>query len=89
VLADATPRDDSSALSLGKLVRGTVTGRWQATESEQRALSGSVGSQGGFTVPDCMSRDAHRPRPRSAGIGRSVLARHSAQVSSPSIRSWR
>lgn len=42
-------------LSLGRLVRGIVTGSWKGAEAEHRALSVAEDIVGGFTVPDMMS----------------------------------
>lgn len=43
---------DEPEISLGKTVRGLITGDWQGAMEEKRALSTSVGTAGGYTVPD-------------------------------------
>jgi HK97 family phage major capsid protein len=45
--------DDS--LDPGRAIRGMVTGNWQGAEGEQRAMSASVGSTGGFLLTPSMS----------------------------------
>ncbi|OAB27856.1 phage major capsid protein [Paenibacillus macquariensis] len=42
-------------LSIGKYVRGIVTGNWKDAESEKRAMSEGVLSSGGYMVPDLLS----------------------------------
>src|SRR5205085_11331262 len=43
--------DAPERLSLGKMVRGAITGEWKGAELEQRALSESVLADGGYLVP--------------------------------------
>jgi len=43
--------DAPERYSLGAMVRGAVTGRWDGAEPEQRALSESVLADGGYLVP--------------------------------------
>lgn len=48
--ADVKPE----ALSIGRAIRAIITGRWKDAEGEQRAMSGSVNTAGGFVVPDIL-----------------------------------
>jgi HK97 family phage major capsid protein len=43
---------DPDRASLGRLVRGMVTGRWDGAELEQRALSEGTDSAGGYLTPE-------------------------------------
>jgi HK97 family phage major capsid protein len=43
--------DDPERCSLGRMVRGAITGNWQNAELEQRALSESVLASGVYLVP--------------------------------------
>ena len=45
----------SEPLSLGKAVRGMLIGEWKGAEAERRSMSESVGSLGGWLVPDSLS----------------------------------
>jgi len=42
---------DFRDVRLGEMICGMATGRWEGREAEQRALSGVIDSQGGYTVP--------------------------------------
>lgn len=42
-------------LSLGKTIRGIVTGQWQGAEDERRALSGSNDTAGGYMLSEELS----------------------------------
>lgn len=42
-------------LSLGRMVRGHITGDWSRAQAEQRAMSVGTGSEGGFMVPEPLS----------------------------------
>jgi HK97 family phage major capsid protein len=44
--------DELSQLSLGKIVRGMVTSRWDGAEAEHRALTEGTNSAGGFLTPE-------------------------------------
>jgi len=46
------------AFSLGRLVRGMVTGRWKDAEVERRALSEGSDAAGGFLTPEILALDA-------------------------------
>jgi HK97 family phage major capsid protein len=45
----------SGSLSPGRAVRGMLTGRWDGAEAERRAMSTTVGTAGGFLVPEALS----------------------------------
>ncbi|UJA20188.1 phage major capsid protein [Thermoleophilia bacterium SCSIO 60948] len=47
-------QDEVRNLSLGRAIRGMVTGRWEGAESEQRALSVGTDSAGGFLTPEVL-----------------------------------
>lgn len=42
-------------LSLGKTIRGIVTGKWDGAAEEQRALSGNLGTAGGYMLSEELS----------------------------------
>lgn len=48
--SDFIPREKRSSFSLGKAVKGIITGNWNGAENEQRALSTAIGS-GAVLVP--------------------------------------
>jgi HK97 family phage major capsid protein len=48
----AFTHEHASDFSLGRLVRGMVTGRWDEAEVEKRALSEGTDSAGGFLTPE-------------------------------------
>ncbi len=50
------PNDQAAKLSIGKYVRGIVTGHWDNAD-EERALSAVSGSAGGYLVPQALSGD--------------------------------
>lgn len=52
-LEDCGPRDPRP--SLGAMIRGAITGRWNGAEREFRLLSEGSNAGGGFLVPDPMS----------------------------------
>lgn len=55
--------DGREHLSLGKMVRGAVTGNWRDAELEQRAMSESVLANGGYALaPDLSARVIDRLR---------------------------
>lgn len=53
VASDSSERN----LSLGALVRGMATGRWDGAEAEARALGTGTGAAGGFIVPSTLSAE--------------------------------
>jgi HK97 family phage major capsid protein len=56
-------RNEGENLSLGKMVRGAVTGNWRDAELEQRAMSESVLANGGYALaPELSSRVIDRVR---------------------------
>jgi HK97 family phage major capsid protein len=55
--------DDREHLSVGKMVRGAVTGNWKGAELEQRAMSESVLANGGYALgPELSARVIDRVR---------------------------
>lgn len=46
---------DGEEFSLGRLVRGMVTGRWEDAELERRALAEGTDSAGGFLTPEILA----------------------------------
>ncbi len=50
-------RDDREQLSVGKMIRGAITGNWRDAEAEQRALSENVLANGGYALaPELSAR---------------------------------
>jgi HK97 family phage major capsid protein len=55
--------DDRANLSVGKMIRGAITGNWRDAEAEQRALSENVLANGGYALaPDLSARVIDRVR---------------------------
>lgn len=54
-LSDIYTTPDDERLSLGKYVRGLVTGNWKEAENEKRAMTVSTLSAGGYLVPTPLS----------------------------------
>lgn len=52
-LADLRPASERG--SLGRLVRGMITGDWRDAELERRAMAEGVNTTGGFLVPETLS----------------------------------
>ena len=48
-------RTDGPALSLGRMLRGTILGDWTGAQEEMRAMSTTTASAGGYLVPDSIS----------------------------------
>lgn len=48
---------EQQALSVGKYVRGLVTGEWQGAKAEQQAMAQGVLSDGGYLVPQRLSTE--------------------------------
>lgn len=42
-------------LSIGKTLRGYITGKWDGAEAEKRVMAEGIGTTGGFLVPDILS----------------------------------
>jgi HK97 family phage major capsid protein len=54
---------DGEQLSVGKMIRGAITGNWKNAEAEQRALSENVLANGGYALaPDLSARVIDRVR---------------------------
>ena len=49
--------EQRSELNLGRYFRGMVTGNWDGSELERRAMSEGVLADGGYTVPTILSAD--------------------------------
>lgn len=68
---------DAQEFSLGKAVRGMVTGNWQDSDLERRALAEGTDSLGGFLLPTLMSGqvvDRLRPKSQVIAAGAPVIA---------------
>lgn len=48
---------EPEALSIGKYVRGLVTGEWKTAKAEQQAMAQGVLSDGGYLVPERLSTE--------------------------------
>lgn len=62
--------------SLGRLVRGMVTGRWDDAEIEQRALANSTNAAGGFLSPEPLANyvlDRVRNKMRTVEAGATTV----------------
>lgn len=54
---------EADRLSIGKMIRGAVTGNWRDAEAEQRAMSENVLANGGYALaPDLSARVIDRVR---------------------------
>jgi HK97 family phage major capsid protein len=51
----ATSGQDASGLSIGRAVRGMITGSWEGAEAERRVMGTTPGASGGFLMPDPIS----------------------------------
>jgi HK97 family phage major capsid protein len=70
----ATTGTDTDGLSLGRYLRGRITGRWDGAEAEQRTMGTTIDSSGGFFVPDPISANViDLMRARSAVVSAGAL----------------
>lgn len=78
------PTEGEQRFSVGKAVRGMVTGDWNGAGNEYRALSTSVGSAGGFSVPTSVHAqivDAARKKSVVFNAGVELFPMETQQVS--------
>ena len=69
--------EHAEEFSLGKVVRGMITGDWRDSDLERRALAGGVDSTGGFLLPTLLSGqviDRLRPQIAVTAAGAPVVA---------------
>lgn len=80
--------EEAREFSLGRAVRGMVTGRWDDADLERRALAEGAGSTGGFLTPELVSAQVI-DRLRNVGqvfaAGATVVPMDSDQVSVPRL----
>jgi len=84
---DFSPHERSD-FSLGKLVRGMVTGSWDGADLERRALSEGTNSAGGFLTPEPLATyviDRIRNQARVIEAGARTLAMDSDSFSIPRL----
>lgn len=80
--------EELRGFSLGKLVRGMVTGHWADAEVEQRALSGATNAAGGFLTPEPLANsviDRIRNQARVIEAGAQTVPMESDQLSIPRL----
>jgi HK97 family phage major capsid protein len=74
--------EDRDDFSLGRLMRGMVTGEWSGAEAERRALSEGTDSAGGFLTPEVLGAeviDRVRKRARVMEAGARTIPLESDQ----------
>ncbi len=79
---------EAREFSLGRAVRGMVTGQWSDAGMERRALAEGAGSTGGFLVPELVSAqiiDRIRAQAQVLNAGATVVPMDSDQVSIPRL----
>lgn len=87
-LSDVVSRDlpdgiRPEELSLGRMLRGLVTGDWKGAEAERRALGSTPDTLGGYLVPSTLSAriiDLARNQARVIQAGAQTLPMETAQV---------
>src|SRR5205085_4360258 len=80
--------DDARQFSVGRAVRGMVTGDWSDAELEQRALAEGVDSMGGFVTPEILSAnviDRIRAQAQVLNAGATTVPMDSDKVSVPRL----
>jgi len=80
--------EEAREFSLGRAVRGMVTGRWDDADLERRALAEGAGSTGGFLTPELVSAqviDRIRAQAQVLEAGATVVPMDSDQVSVPRL----
>jgi HK97 family phage major capsid protein/HK97 family phage prohead protease len=80
--------DDARHFSLGRAVRGMVTGDWSDAELEQRALAEGVDSMGGFVTPEQLSAqviDRIRAQAQVLNAGATTVPMDSDKLSIPRL----
>lgn len=68
--------EDQRGLSLGKTIRGMITGNWKGAEREERAMSGATAGAGGSLLPQVFSAeivDLARVQTQVINAGASVV----------------
>ncbi len=89
--------DDREHLSIGKMVRGAVTGNWKDAELEQRAMSESVLANGGYALgPELSARVIDRVRNQmqvmragATTVPMQTQQMYLARLSGPASASWK
>ncbi|MDQ2983525.1 MAG: phage major capsid protein [Actinomycetota bacterium] len=79
---------ESRDFSLGRLVRGMVTGEWSDADLERRALSEGTGAAGGFLTPEPLAVsviDRVRNQARVIEAGARTIAMESDSLSIPRL----
>ena len=75
--------EDERGLSLGRYVRGMLTGQWQDADAERRALVGGTATAGGHLVPAPLSAriiDRARNRTRVLQAGAQIVPMESSTL---------
>jgi HK97 family phage major capsid protein len=81
--------DDADEFSLGRLVRGMATGRWDDADLERRALAEGTDSAGGFLTPEVLASnviDRVRDAARVMEAGATTVPLDSDKTRSPGWR---
>jgi len=79
---------DASDFSLGRAIRGMVTGEWHGADVERRALSEGTDSAGGFLTPELLGSqviDKTRKKAKVLQAGATVVPLGSDRVSFPRL----
>lgn len=82
--------EEARGFSLGRAVRGMVTGRWDDAEFEQRALAAGADVTGGVLVPEPLAAfviDRIRAQARVLEAGAQVIPMTSDEMSVPRVAS--
>jgi len=80
--------EEAREFSLGRAVKGMVTGNWSEADLERRALAEGAGSTGGFLTPELVSAqviDRIRAQAQVLNAGATVVPMDSDQVSVPRL----
>lgn len=83
-------KSEADDFSLGRAIRGAMTGEWQDAELEQRALAEGTNSAGGFLTPEVLSTriiDRVRAKARVLEAGAQTLRLDSDNVALPRLTS--
>lgn len=84
--ADWDPEHEN--LSIGKVLRGVISGNWDGAEAERRAMGTTTGSAGGYTVPTTLSSqviDRARAQTRVVEAGAITMQMETQEVNIPRI----
>jgi HK97 family phage major capsid protein len=52
---ERTTGEPTAGLSVGRVVRGLVTGKWDGADAERRAMGTTIGTAGGYLIPEPIS----------------------------------